>query len=148
MRFAAVSEALGQDAIEVGFVAKNRSEAITESGRLLVASGRVEQPYVDEMVKAVEDHGPYIVIAPGIALAHGRPSKLVLETGISLVTLAEPVAFGNEKNDPVRLVFGLAAFDHTAHLGMMRELAVMLGDAEIVNSLLNAVTIQQIRDLL
>ena len=148
MRFAAVSEALGQDAIEVSFVAKNRSEAIAESGRLLVASGRVEQPYVDEMVKAVEDHGPYIVIAPGIALAHGRPSKLVLETGISLVTLAEPVAFGNEKNDPVRLVFGLAAFDHTAHLGMMRELAVMLGDAEIVNSLLNAVTIQQIRDLL
>jgi PTS system ascorbate-specific IIA component len=148
VRFAAVSEALGQDAIEVSFVAKNRSEAIAESGRLLVASGRVEQPYVDEMVKAVEDHGPYIVIAPGIALAHGRPSKLVLETGISLVTLAEPVAFGNEKNDPVRLVFGLAAFDHTAHLGMMRELAVMLGDAEIVNSLLNAVTIQQIRDLL
>ncbi len=148
MRFAAVSEALGQDAIEVGFVAKNRSEAIAESGRLLVASGRVEQPYVDEMIKAVEDHGPYIVIAPGIALAHGRPSKLVQETGISLVTLAEPVVFGNQKNDPVRLVIGLAAFDHTAHLGMMRELAVMLGDTEIVNSLLNAVTIQQIRDLL
>ena len=148
MRFAAVSEALGQDAIEVGFGAKNRSEAIAESGRLLVASGRVEQPYVDEMIKAVEDHGPYIVIAPGIALAHGRPSKLVLDTGISLVTLAESVPFGNEKNDPVRLVIGLAAFDHTAHLGMMRELAVMLGDAELVNSLLNAVTIQQIRDLL
>lgn len=148
MRFAAVSEALGQDAIEVGFAAKNRSEAIAESGRLLVASGRVEQPYVDEMIKAVEDHGPYIVIAPGIALAHGRPSKLVLDTGISLVTLAEPVPFGNEKNDPVRLVIGLAAFDHTAHLGMMRELAVMLRDTELVNSLLNAVTIQQIRDLL
>lgn len=148
MRFAAVSEALGQDAIEVCLAAKNRSEAIAESGRLLVASGRVEQSYVDEMIKAVEDHGPYIVIAPGIALAHGRPSKLVLDTGISLVTLAEPVPFGNEKNDPVRLVIGLAAFDHTAHLGMMRELAVMLGDAELVNSLLNAVTIQQIRDLL
>mgnify|MGYP000384945480 FL=1 len=148
MRFAAVSEALGRDAIVVGFAAKNRSEAIAESGRLLVASGRVEQPYVDEMIKAVEDHGPYIVIAPGIALAHGRPSKLVLDTGISLVTLAESVPFGNEKNDPVRLVIGLAAFDHTAHLGMMRELAVMLGDAELVNSLLNAVTIQQIRDLL
>ena len=148
MRFAAVGEALGQDAIALGFAARNRTEAIAESGRLLVASGRVELPYVDEMVQAVEDHGPYIVIAPGIALAHGRPSKLVLETGISLVTLAQPVTFGNEKNDPVRLVIGLAAFDHTAHLGMMRDLAAMLIDSEIVNSLLNAVTIQQIRDLL
>lgn len=148
MRFAAVGEALGQDAIALGFAARNRTEAIAESGRLLVASGRVELPYVDEMVQAVEDHGPYIVIAPGIALAHGRPSKLVLETGISLVTLAEPVVFGNEKNDPVRLVIGLAAFDHTAHLGMMRDLAAMLSDSEIVNSLLNAVTIQQVRDLL
>lgn len=148
MRFAAVGEALGQDAIALGFAARNRTEAIAESGRLLVASGRVELPYVDEMVQAVEDHGPYIVIAPGIALAHGRPSKLVLETGISLVTLAQPVAFGNEKNDPVRLVIGLAAFDHTAHLGMMRDLAAMLSDSEIVNSLLNTVTIQQIRDLL
>lgn len=148
MRFAAISEALGQDAIEVGFVAMNRSQAIAEAGRLLVASGRVEQPYVDEMIQAVEQHGPYIVIAPGIALAHGRPSKLVLDTGISLLTLAEPVTFGNKRNDPVRLVIGLAAFDHTAHLGMMRELAVMLSGTEIVNSLLNAVTIQQIRDLL
>ena len=148
MRFAAISEALGQEAIEVDFVAMNRSQAIAEAGRLLVASGRVEESYVDEMIQAVEQHGPYIVIAPGIALAHGRPSKLVLDTGISLLTLAEPVAFGNKINDPVRLVIGLAAFDHTAHLGMMRELAVMLSDTEIVNSLLNAVTIQQIRDLL
>jgi mannitol/fructose-specific phosphotransferase system IIA component len=45
----------------------------------------------------------------------------------------------------VRLVIGLAAFDHNSHLGMMRELAIALGSASTVNSLLNAVQTEDVR---
>jgi mannitol/fructose-specific phosphotransferase system IIA component (Ntr-type) len=93
----------------------------------------------------VAEHGPYIVIAPGIALAHGRPTDAVLEIGLSLVTLAQPVVFGNEANDPVRLVLGLCATDHSSHIDIMAELATFLGDADSVNSVLNAVDSEQIR---
>jgi mannitol/fructose-specific phosphotransferase system IIA component (Ntr-type) len=97
------------------------------------------------MLEAVAENGPYIVIAPGIALAHGRPSEAVLEIGLSLVTLAEPVIFGNEANDPVRLVIGLCAIDHSSHIDIMAELATFLGDSSSVNNLLNAVHNDQIR---
>lgn len=148
MRFAAVDEALGEGAIALGVSATDRTAAIRAAGDLLEATGRTTEAYTDEMVRAVEDHGPYIVIAPGIALAHGRPSVEVLETGLSLVTLAEPVVFGHATNDPVRLVIGLAAFDHNAHLGLMRELALLLGDDAAVNSVLKAVQTEQVRSLL
>jgi mannitol/fructose-specific phosphotransferase system IIA component (Ntr-type) len=97
------------------------------------------------MLDAVAENGPYIVIAPGIALAHGRPSEAVLEIGLSLVTLAEPVIFGNEVNDPVRLVIGLCAIDHNSHIDIMAELATFLGDSNSVNTVLNAVDSDQIR---
>jgi mannitol/fructose-specific phosphotransferase system IIA component (Ntr-type) len=63
------------------------------------------------------------------------------------VTLAEPVVFGNQANDPVRLVIGLCAFDHSSHLEMMQELATFLMDDSHVNLLLNAVHSEQIREL-
>ena len=98
-------------------------------------------------VDAVAENGPYIVIAPGIALAHGRPSEAVLEVGLSLVTLAQPVDFGNEANDPVRLVIGLCATDHNTHIDIMAELATFLGDSVSVNTVLNAVDSDHIRSL-
>ena len=85
------------------------------------------------------------MIAPGIALAHGRPSEAVIEIGLSLVTLAEPMVFGNQANDPVRLVIGLCATDHGSHIDIMAELASFLGDVDSVNSVLNAVDSEQIR---
>lgn len=145
MRYPALQEALADSAISLRYAAADRSDAIAKSGELLVASGRATESYTAEMLRAVEDHGPYIVIAPGIALAHGRPSVEVLDTGISLVTLPEPVVFGHATNDPVRLVIGLAAFDHNSHLGLMRELAIALGSPATVNSLLNAVQTEDVR---
>ena len=143
--FPALAKAFGEDSIRVGAIALDREHAIEMAGELLVASGRSTPEYTDSMLDAVAENGPYIVIAPGIALAHGRPSEAVLEIGLSLVTLAEPVIFGNEANDPVRLVIGLCAVDHSSHIDTMAELATFLGDSASVNNLLNAVHNDQIR---
>ena len=102
--------AFAEGSLAVSVSAADREQAIRASGELLVSSGRVTAEYVEQMLAAVEEFGPYIVIAPGIALAHARPSEAVLETGLSLAVLAAPVEFGSH-NDPVRLVFGLAALD-------------------------------------
>ena len=99
------------------------------------------------MVEVLDTHGPYFVIAPGIALAHAKPSESVLATGLSLVTLAEPIVFGNEANDPVKLVFALCAVDHDSHIQMLGELSTLLSDNESVNILLNAGDTEHIRTL-
>lgn len=146
--YAALEQSLGPHSIRVGAVPLDRNHAIEMAGDLLVASGRVTPEYVSQMVEAVEDNGPYIVIAPGVALAHARPSPAVIETGLSIVTLAWPVIFGNEANDPVRIVIGLAAFDHESHIEVMRELAEALSDEKFVNLMLNAVQPEDIREAL
>lgn len=122
--------------------------AIRLAGDGLVAGGATTDAYTDEMIDAVEKHGPYIVIAPGIALAHSRPSPAVLAGGLSWVGLSEPVEFGNKANDPVTLVIGLAATDHDAHLQVMRALAGVLSDGPTMEQLRAAATPDEVRAVL
>lgn len=133
-----LSSRLPLEAIRVGVSAGDWRAAVRAVGDALVASGATDPAYTDEMVATVEALGPYIVIAPGIALAHARPSPAVKRTGFAIVTLAEPVAFGHETNDPVRLVVGLAAPDDTGHVDALATLADFLADEERQRALLIA----------
>ena len=47
--------------------------AVEAAGRALNASGATDAGYGTDMVRMIEEHGPYVVIAPGLALAHARP---------------------------------------------------------------------------
>ena len=130
---------LPADAIHLGGTATDWRAAVRLAGDALVASGATTPAYTDEMVATVEQLGPYIVLAPGIALAHARPSPAVLRAGMSLVTLREPVPFGHRQNDPVRLVIGLAAVDEEGHIAALSTLAEFLSDAIRPEALLGAV---------
>lgn len=123
-------------------------DAIRLAGDGLVAAGVTTADYTDQMIAAVEEHGPYIVIAPGIALAHARPSEAVLKGGLSWVSLKSPVNFGHAKNDPVTLVIGLAATDHTAHIDVLKALAGVLSNKDVRGKLEAATTETEVRDLL
>lgn len=112
----ALGDALGDKSIKLSVSASTWTEAITLAGDALELSGRATAAYTRAMIEAFEELGPYMVIAPGIALAHARPSANVLSTGLSLVVLSESVKFGSERFDPVRIVFGLAALDHDGHI--------------------------------
>jgi PTS system ascorbate-specific IIA component len=145
--FPKLAEAFAENSLRVFAAALDREHAIELAGDLLVSSGRVTPEYTVSMVDVLESHGPYFVIAPGIALAHAKPSEFVISSGLSLVTLAEPIVFGNEANDPVELVFGLCAVDHDSHIEMLAALSNLLSDNEAVNILLNAGDTEQIRSL-
>jgi PTS system ascorbate-specific IIA component len=143
-----LASSFGPDSLAIVDTLSDRTSAIELAGKLLEQSGRVTSEYVSSMVEAVEEYGPYIVIAPGIALAHGKPDEEVIQTGLSLLVLKRPMSFGHEQNDPVSLVFGLAAKDHSSHVDLMGELAEFLGDQTKVNSLLQASDLAQLRTLL
>lgn len=143
-----LASSFGPDSLAIVDTLADRTEAIRLSGELLERSGRVGPEYVSSMLAAVEKFGPYIVIAPGIALAHGKAEDGVIQTGLSLLVIREPLVFGHELNDPVSLVVGLAAKDHDSHIELMGELAEFLGDEAKVNSLLQVSDLSQLRDLL
>jgi ascorbate PTS system EIIA or EIIAB component len=140
-----LADAFGEGSILIKDSVDNRNGAIELAGELLVQSGKVKPSYVSSMLEAVERFGPYIVIAPGIALAHGKPSEDVIETGLSLLVLKQAIEFQHSQNDPVQLVFGLAATDHESHLETMAQLAQVLSDQERVNALLTSSESEQIR---
>lgn len=143
-----LSDSFGEGSIIINQSVADRDQAISVVGELLVASKRVKPDYIQSMLEAVKEFGPYIVIAPGIALAHGKPGDSVLATGLSLLTLSDPIEFKHSQNDPVQLVFGLAATDHHSHIELMAELAEFLSDSSRVNSLLTCSNIEQIRAVL
>jgi len=125
-----LAEELPVESVVTGARAADWREALRLAGDGLVASGATTADYTDEMIAAVDELGPYIVIAPGLALAHSRPSPAVSRTGLSWVGLAEPVEFGHKANDPVDLVIGLAALDHDGHIEVMSALAGVLADED------------------
>ena len=142
-----LNQALAEGSITLKAKANDWKQAIELAGSGLVQSGRTTPEYTQAMIQAFEELGPYMVIAPGIALAHARPSAEVLSTGLSLVTLSEPVHFGNATNDPVSLVIGLAATDHDGHIDLMAALSELLMDVMKVNMLLQATNLEEVRTL-
>ena len=99
-------------------------------------------------VRLVETHGPYIVIAPGLALAHARPGPEVRQDGLSVVTLAEPVEFGHAHNDPVSVVIGLAGVAADAHLSAVADLANAFNDSAAIQALARATNREDARAIL
>ncbi|MGW7067282.1 PTS sugar transporter subunit IIA [Streptomyces sp. NPDC054855] len=143
-----LTELLPVEAIRLDAPAPDWQGAIRAAGDLLVANGISTDVYTQEMLRSVEENGPYIVVAPGFAFAHARPSPAVRHTGMSWVRLVEPVPFGHDTNDPVRLVVALAATDASAHTQAMGALARLLADPGTVEALDQAPTPESVRQIL
>lgn len=136
------------EAVSAKVEAADWREAVTATGDLLVSTGSTTPQYTQQMIAALERLGPYIVVAPGFALAHAQASDDVLRTGMSFVQLAEPVAFGHKKNDPVRIVVGLASKDHSAHMAALKELSQFMVSKEKMDELASAESSEALAELL
>ncbi|MFE7317270.1 PTS sugar transporter subunit IIA [Streptomyces sp. NPDC057555] len=145
---AALSDLLPAAAIRLDVPVADWRAAIRTAGGLLVDVGATTAAYTAEMIANVAENGPYIVIAPGFALAHARPSPVVLRTALSWVRPAAPVDFGHETNDPVHLVVALAARDRSAHTAALAALARLLADPGTARALREAPDAEALRTVL
>ena len=119
--------------------------AVRAAGRALARSGATRESYADRMIEVLEEFGAYIVIAPGLALAHARPGPDVLRSGLAVVTLAEPVAFGHPHNDPVRVVVGLAVSNAEEHVASVAGLANVFNERSAIDRLASATSVEDVR---
>lgn len=113
-------------------------QAIKEAAQPLLSEKKIEASYVQAMIDSVEAYGAYIVIGKHLALAHARPEDGVNELGVSVLTLKEPIAFGHESNDPVKIIFCLAASDAYSHLNIMKSIVTLIQDEAKIEQLAEA----------
>jgi PTS system ascorbate-specific IIA component len=139
---------LAESAIIVGAEADDWRAAVRLVGRALTASGATRPGYADEMIRMIDEHGPYVVIAPGLVLAHARPGPDVLADGLAVVTLATPVLFGHPHNDPVSVVLGLAIKSADAHIEKVAELANVFNDSRAIARLATAASVAEVLDIM
>lgn len=127
---------------------QNWEEAIRTGSFQLVADERISENYVEQMIENIKELGPYIVIAPSIALAHSRPSEYVFQDCISITLFDKPVIFHNEENDPVRLLIIFAAKENNSHINLIKEISTLLDNSSIVNKLSSTKGTDELKTLL
>lgn len=126
----------------------NWEDAVRAIGRLMVDTNVVEERYIDGMINTAKELGPYIVIAPGLALPHSRPEDGVLQPCMALITLEPPVNFGNPDNDPVNLVIAFGAVDNEQHVEALRDMATILSEPSNLAALHAAKTKEEILEVM
>lgn len=138
---------LTEDFIHFEQEAESWEEAIIKSSKPLLEGGFIEQSYVDAMIDSVKDHGPYIVIAPNIALPHARPETGSKKVGFSILRLDKPVAFSDQEDHKVRLLIALSCVESTTHLEILQSIVAILSDQQKHDGIFNASTVDEIVDI-
>ena len=117
----------------------NWQDALTACGQPLVQQGFITEVYIDAIIECVNKYGPYIVIAPDIAMPHSTENaEGVIKTGIGFMKVETPVVFdADDREKDARLFFTLVSSNHDEHLNNMVELSNMLTDDDLVLGLLN-----------
>ena len=112
-------------------------DAIRKSVMLLEEDGYVTPEYKEAVVSGVEKLGPYIIIAPSIALPHARPEQGALKSQIAVTLFRNEVQFDKE-DASARLFVALAAADSDSHLNALMTISELLQDEEKVEQILQS----------
>ena len=95
--------------------ADNWRDAIAEASKPLIKSGDIKEEYVDDMIKAIEDLGTYMVFIPEIAFVHAS-NKNVVNNAVSMLTLKNEIYFGDNSEVRIKSVVVLANKDENKNL--------------------------------
>lgn len=120
--------------------------AIAMAAQPLLDRGEITERYVEKMVENVLEHGPYIVLEDGFALAHASGGEGVNRLAMSLMYVEETFDL---EGRPVNVVIVLASPDNEVHLDALASLSehvlqdegldiLMTGDLDRINQLIQS----------
>ena len=119
-------------------------DVLMYAGKLLENKGYINHNYTKDMVELVRKCGPYIVVMPEIALGHARPNGNVSQNAIAIVRINDGVSFGHPTNDPVKLLFAIAAVDDSKHLELFQAIADYLMIDDNLTRIMNCQTREEL----
>ena len=112
-------------------------DAVRKSVMPLEEGGYVKPEYKEAIISGIEKLGPYIVIAPSIALPHARAEQGVLKSQIAITLFRNEVQF-NREDAAAQLFVALAAADSDSHLKALMFISELLQDNKMVEQILNS----------
>ena len=128
---------LRKENVQILESAKDWKDAIIKSVLPLEKGGFVTEEYKYAVISNVEEYGPYICIAPHVAMPHARPEQGAISTQIALTLFKNEVSF--EKEDAAANLFiALAAADSNSHLDTLMQISEILQDEEKAEKMLKS----------
>ena len=143
-----LQDLLSEDNVSFRYPAETWEDVIRHGGQLMVDAGFTEPTYTEAMIDVVRDMGPYIVLAPGLAMPHARPEMGAKQVGTALVTLEKPIDFGSPENDPVSVAVFLCAPNKDEHIQLLTDIATLFEDEEFLDAAVNFESIEDVQSFL
>ncbi|MGG0662280.1 BglG family transcription antiterminator [Bacillus altitudinis] len=143
-----LNDLLTEETIQLQQTADTWQEAITKAAQPLLDQQAIQESYVKAMIQSVHQNGPYIVIAPQVAIPHARPEDGVNKLSMSLMSCHQPVSFSKDGKKQVRLIIVLAAIDSMTHLKALKQLTMLLSEEKRVRQLIEAEELAAIQQLI
>ena len=143
-----LQDLLSEENVSFHYPAETWEDVIRHGGQLMVDGGFTEPTYTEAMIDVVRDMGPYIVLAPGLAMPHARPEMGAKQVGTALVTLEKPIDFGSPENDPVSVAVFLCAPNKEEHIQLLTDIATLFEDEEFLDAAVNFESIEDVQAFL
>ena len=109
--------------------------AVRKASIPLIKNKKILPDYPENIIKGAKLHGPYFVVAPGIAIPHARPEEGALEQALGISIFEKPVSFRDSPNSPVKYLFTLSMTSSQGHLEALAQLVELLEKKEFLDCL-------------
>jgi PTS system mannitol-specific IIC component len=141
---AAAGDVLARESIVLGGTARTRDEAIDEAGRLLLATGAIEESYIESMHEREQSVSTHM--GNGLAIPHGTndAKPLIRRTALSFVRYPDGIDWNG---NPVKFVVGIAGAGND-HLPLLGKIAKVFADGEKVAELESAQSADDVQRIL
>lgn len=123
-----------EEQIQVIDTVANWETAVEIASEPLLRNEMIAHTYLDNMIKSVEEHGPYMVLTDYFALMHAKPGVGVNEQSMSLLVLKNAV---DMRGKMVKIFLILAAKDNESHLGKLQEIMSVFMNEENYQTILS-----------
>ena len=146
-------DCLVSEAVILGMDAENADEVIRNIGGKLLYAGYVRETFTNAVLKREKTIPTGLPLSGihNVAIPH-TDVEHVIKPGIGLATLVRPVVFQNmvspEEAIDVQLVFVLALEQPKSQIEMLQEVAQVLQRPDVVNALMEAKNLYQVREAL
>lgn len=122
--------------IRTHLVAKDWKEAIRLVVEPLVSAKIATAEYADMIISETERLGPYYIVADLVAMPHAKHGDYNLKNGFSLITLNEPVFFGEQS---VRVLICLSSITSDFHVASaLPQICALFEDPDMGHKLADA----------
>ena len=139
--------------VALHYAASDSEDVISHLGRLLFDAGYVRDSFVDAALDRESRLPTGLPLSGGVnaAIPHTEVEH-VLKPGLAMATLSAPVTFQNmispEEAVPCQIVFVMALDQPKAQVEMLQEIAGILQNPTIINSLMKANDFEEVRETL